>query len=129
MPFRFTSSALPGHVFTGRIDRVSESIDPNTHTVRARGTVANPHRLLKAEMYVDVEIPGHRSAAASVPARAVFLLGEKHYAFVEETPGTFVRHEVRVAAEQDARVLVTGGLRAGQRVVTDGSILLQQLLD
>ena len=130
-PFRFTSDALPGEAFEGRIDIVSESIDPNTHTVRARGSVNNPRRALKAEMYVNVsvDVAAHGAAMASVPARAVFLRGDRHYAFVEEMPGTFVRREVRVGAEQDARVLVMDGLRAGQRVVTDGSVLLQQLLD
>jgi cobalt-zinc-cadmium efflux system membrane fusion protein len=129
VPFRFTSTALAGQVFQGRIEIVSESIDPNTHTVRARGTIDNLRRALKAEMFVNVEVTATGAPMASVPARAVFLRGEKHYAFVEEKPGTFVRHEVGVGSELDSRVLVTSGLRAGERVVTDGSVLLQQLLD
>ncbi len=127
--FRFTSDAFPHRVFEGRVDIVSAEVDPVTRTVRARGTVANPDHALKAEMYVRVEVPGSSGGVASVPARAVFLRGERHYAFVEESPGTFVRHEVQVGAEQDDRVLVTNGLRAGQRVVTDGGLLLQQLMD
>jgi cobalt-zinc-cadmium efflux system membrane fusion protein len=128
-PFRFTVEAAPGRSFAGRIDIVSESIDPGTHTVRARGTVENPEHLLKAEMYVSVDLQRRAEALATVSSRAVFLRGEKHYAFVEEHPGTFVRHEVSVGGEQDQRVLVQAGLRPGQRVVTDGSLLLQQLLD
>ncbi len=128
-PFRFASTADPGQWFEGRIDHVAEAIDPVTHTVRGRGAVANPRRLLKAEMYVTVELPGRATAAASVPARAVFLKGDRHYVFVQDSPGTFTRREVRVGSEEDTRVLVYGGVASGQEVVTDGCILLQQLLD
>jgi len=127
--FRFSSTALPGRSFGGHIDVVSESIDPATRTFRARGTVSNPGRLLKAEMYVAVEIPRETLGAASVPARAVFLKGDRHYVFVERKPNTFARQEVRVGDEQDSRVDVTAGLKAGERVVTDGSVLLEQILD
>ncbi len=127
--FQFTSTAYPGRVFAGRIDIVSAAIDPGTHTLRARGTVENPDHLLKAEMFVSVIVPGHAAPEPSVPARAVFLRGEKHYVFVERAPGTFERREVRIHAERDTDVTVSAGLRAGDRVVTDGCVLLQRLLD
>ncbi len=126
--FTFTSRAFPGQVFTGRVDTVSEYIDPNTRTIKVRGTVDNAPRLLKAEMFVSVDLPGEETRGASVPAKAVFLKGERHYVFVEEQPGYFARHEVQLGAEQDGHVVVLAGVQAGQRVVTDGCILLQQTL-
>lgn len=126
--FTFTSRAFPGQIFTGRVDTVSEFIDPATRTIKVRGAVDNSRRLLKAEMFVNVNVPGGGQAGASVPAKAVFLKGEKHFVFVEETPGQFVRQEVHTGAEQDGHVLVLAGLQPGQRVVTDGCLLLQQSL-
>jgi hypothetical protein len=64
-----------------------------------------------------------------VPTKAIILKGEKHYVFVEQEPGQFARQEVRVGSEQDGRSFVLSGVQAGQRVVTSGSILLQQMLD
>ncbi len=126
--FTFASRAFPGQTFTGRVEVVSEFIDPGTRTIKVRGTVHNARRLLKAEMFVSANLPGEEAAAASVPAKAVFLKGEQHYIFVEEQPGQFVRHEVHIGAEQDGQVLILAGVQAGQRVVTDGCILLQQAL-
>jgi cobalt-zinc-cadmium efflux system membrane fusion protein len=111
------------------MDRVSEAIDPVTHTLHARGTVANPRHQLKAEMFVSVVVPGAAATGTSVPVRAVVLVGERHFVFVEEAPGAFHRREVRVGAERDTDVLVTAGVRPGERVVTDGSVLLEHLLD
>ena len=90
--------------------------------------VDNTRRLLKAEMFVSVTLPDGQAPGASVPAKAVFLKGDKHYVFVEEQPGRFALREVQIGAEQNGRVLILAGAQLGQRVVTDGCILLQQLL-
>ena len=127
--FTFTSRAFPDETFTGRVDKVSEFIDPNTRTIKVRGSVDNPRRLLKAEMFVNVILPGGEAHEISVPAAAVFLKGEKHFVFVQENPGQFTRHEVVIGSEQEGRVLILSGLQAGQRVVTDGCVFLQQLME
>jgi membrane fusion protein, heavy metal efflux system len=124
----FTSRAFPGQTFTGRVDTVSEFIDPSTRTIKVRGTVDNTRRLLKGEMFVSVTLPDGKALGASVPAKAVFLKGDKHYVFVEEQPGRFARQEVQIGAEQNGRVVVLAGAQLGQRVVTDGCTLLQQML-
>jgi|ERR1022692_1289686 membrane fusion protein, heavy metal efflux system len=127
--FTFTSRAFPEQTFTGRVDNVSEFIDPNTRTIKVRGQVDNARRLLKAEMFVSVNLPGAEVPTISVPAAAVFLKGEKHFVFVQENPGQFTRHEIAVGSEQAGRVLVMNGLQAGQQIVTDGCVLLQQLME
>jgi membrane fusion protein, heavy metal efflux system len=124
----FTSRAFPGQTFTGRVDVVSEFIDPATRTIKVRGTVDNTERLLKAEMFVTVNLPQDQTSGVTVPSKAVFLKGEKHYVFVEHQPGEFSRHEVQLGTEQGGRIVVLAGVQPGERVVTDGCILLQQTL-
>jgi len=127
-PFTFTSRGFPGQEFKGTIDVVSQSIDPNTRTVKVRGTVDNPRRLLKAEMFVSVSLPDGNTTAVSVPAKAVFLHGEKHYVFLERSPGRFFRQQVSTGNEADGQILVMNGLEPGQRIVTEGCLLLQESL-
>ena len=126
--FTFISRAFPGKTFTGRVEVVSESIDPVTRSIKVRGSVDNTRRLLKAEMFVSVNLPGEEAAGASVPSKAVFLKGDKHYVFVEAERGQFTRQEVKLGSEQDGHVLVLAGVQVGQRVVTEGCLLLQQSL-
>lgn len=126
--FTFVSRPFPGQTFTGRVDTVSEFIDPATRTIKVRGSVDNARRLFKAELFVNVDLPDADAPGASVPTKAVFLQGQKHYVFVEEQVGQFARQEVTVGGEQNGRMVVLSGLRPGQRVVTDGCILLQQTL-
>jgi cobalt-zinc-cadmium efflux system membrane fusion protein len=126
--FTFMSRAFPTQSFTGRVAIVSEFIDPATRTIKVRATVNNPGGLLKAEMFVSLNLPGEDTLGASVPSKAVFLKGDKHYVFVEDLPGRFARHEVQIGPEQNGRIVVLAGVQPGQRVVTEGCVLLQQSL-
>jgi cobalt-zinc-cadmium efflux system membrane fusion protein len=127
--FTFNTRAFPDQTFTGTVAVVSGFIDPATRTIKVRGTVNNSKRLLKAEMFVNLTLPGpQKMYGASVPQKAVFLKGNKHFVFVEEQPGQFARREVQLGPEQEGNIAIVAGLNAGQRVVTEGCVLLQQLL-
>ncbi len=121
--------AYPGKVFEGKLDLITDTLDPTTRTVRVRGSVDNRARLLKSEMYVTVDIPEKDTTGVEVPAKSVFLRGEKYYVFTEDTRGQFSRREVTAGSEQDGRITITTGLRIGQNVVTQGCLLLEELLE
>ncbi|MEN9314893.1 MAG: hypothetical protein RIS35_1286 [Pseudomonadota bacterium] len=127
-PIVITVPALPGEKFTARVEYVADFIDPATRMVRARAALANPGRSLKSEMYVTAEVSIPPSKALRVPAIGVFLLEDKHYAFVEESPGRFVRRQLRAEEATLGFMRVLGGIEVGEKVLADGALLLQQML-
>lgn len=127
MPFTLHARAYPEQEFQGQLEIVSDSLDPATRTIKVRGRVDNTARQLKAEMFVSVELLGESRSGIDVPAKAVFLKGEKHFLFVEQARGEFERREIRAGPEHDGKILVVDGLEPGQRVVADGTMLLEQL--
>jgi len=129
MELTIRSKALPDQVFKGRLDLISGSLDPTTRTVRARGTVDNAEKLLKAEMYVAVEIPDAVPKSLQVPSKAVFLRGNQYYVFLETGDGRYQRKPVRIGSEREGKVAILEGLQGGQRLVTEGCLLLQSLID
>ena len=152
-PLKVQSGAYPDRIFEGKLELIGDSIDPLTRTVKARGYVENPDGLLKAEMYVSVDIevkngdaapspaivaePGGdgpprlrmETAPVEISAKAVFLKDHRYFVFIEMAPGKYERHSVQIGTARDGRVCVTGGLAAGQRVVTEGSLLLQAMTE
>lgn len=126
------TAAYPGKVFEGAISRIGETFDPATRTVRVRGVVDNPENLLRAEMYVTVdmiEAAGATAHAVEIPARATFRRNNQDYLFVETAPGQFIRRRVTLGLEQDGKVPVFAGLESGQQVVTEGCLLLEELIE
>jgi cobalt-zinc-cadmium efflux system membrane fusion protein len=129
MALAIRSAALPDRLFHGTIEVVGDTLDPATRTVKARGRLANPDRLLKAEMYVDVEISDPaQHPCLEVPSAAVVADGRQHFVFVEEGKGRFHRRSVTPGPERSGRTQILAGLDQGQQVVVDGSLLLQSLL-
>jgi cobalt-zinc-cadmium efflux system membrane fusion protein len=122
------TDAYPGRTFPGRLDLVGDALDPASRTVKARGSVDNSVSLLKAEMYVTVEVESRVvKEAAVVPARAVLTENGKRFCFVADGPARFRRVAVEVGVERDGKVPVLSGLPEGAGVVTDGSLLLASL--
>ena len=119
--------AFPDRVFQGTIDVISDSLDPTTRTVKVRASVDNSVRLLKAEMFVTVDLCANRPEGTDVCAKAVFLKGEKHYVFVQQGRGEFLRREITTGPEHEGKIQVLDGLLPGERVVTEGCLLLEQL--
>ena len=127
--FVIKSASLPGQSFAGRVDVVSDSLDPNTHTVKARGSVVNDRRLLKAETFVTAEFTLPPEAGTEISSKAVFLRGEKHCVLVEEAPGRYARREVTLGGQRGGRCIITDGIVSGQRVVVEGALLLERMLN
>ncbi len=125
------SRAFPDRVFSGQLDTLGQSLDPATRTVKARGSVDNAALLLKAEMYVDVqiEVPQTGGTTFAVASTAVFTKGGKHYVFVETAPGSFERRAVEPGAELAGKILVRRGLQAGERVLVEDSLLVEAALE
>jgi membrane fusion protein, heavy metal efflux system len=116
------------HGLPGTISTVSQFLDPNTLTVKARADVANPERLLRAEMLVTVAIePPADRMVEEVPARAVLLAGEKHYVYKAAGGGSFARTVVDVGREHGGVLQVDHGLEPSDSVVVDGALLLEKL--
>jgi membrane fusion protein, heavy metal efflux system len=122
------SRAFPAEVFRGQVDLVSDQIQVATRMVPVRLSVANPQRRLKSEMLVSVELEPTLAAGLEVPTRAVFLKGDQHFVFRDEGGGKFTRQRVMIGTEHEGKMLVLEGVQPGQRVVSDGSLLLEQIL-
>ena len=130
---RITTRSYPGRVFTGVLDKIGATMDPGTRTVKVRGVIDNPDRLLKAEMYVLVDIVEDPSQAGQLgvetSSKALFTKGDDNFLFVETAPGTFERRKVKVGVEQDGVIPIYEGVRPGEKVVTEGALLLQAVVE
>ena len=120
----FRTPAYPDKVFPGKLAVIGKSLDPQTRVTYARAAVDNSAGLLRAEMYVTVQLPHPKdeAAAVEVPASAVFFHDGKYFVIVQSDPRKFDLHEVGIVHEGSAGVsVVVTGIPAGQQVVSDVS--------
>lgn len=125
------AAAWPQEQFHGRIDYVGDTVDPNSRTVKVRLTVDNRGLLLKPEMFVTATIrSAGNTTVLTVPLAAVHGEGsDQPYVFTAVGDNRFIRRRITLGARSDDRIIVTEGLSAEDRVVTEGSILLKAEAD
>lgn len=114
-------------VFRGRISYVAASLDPNTRTLQARIEARNPGEKLKKDMYVVATVDaGEMKNAIVLPDAAVLRDTENMpFVYVATSQNQFARRSVTLGESVAGKTEVTSGLKAGERVVGNGSLFLQ----
>lgn len=125
---RLGTSSLGEERVPGRVTYVADAVDPQTRTVKVRGIVESPDPRLKAEMFVTAELKSAQAKGLVVPARAIYLRGDQYFVFVDAGAGRYVRREVKPGPAGDGVQVVLAGLEPGEKVVVDGSLLLEKIL-
>ena len=129
---QITSSAYQEKSFTGVVGQRADFVDATTRTFKIRGAVANSERLLKAEMFVRATFPlaanAEKADRVSIPLSAVMLDREQRIVFVAREGAAFERRRIAVLQEVAGQAVVTGVI-AGENVVTEGALYLQQLVN
>ena len=114
-------------VFHGHVSYIAAALDPNTRTLQARIVTENPGGKLKNNMYVTASVQaGAIDGALVVPDAAVLRDTENQpFVYVQTSSNQFARRLVTLGESQGGHTQITGGLKAEERVVGDGSLFLQ----
>lgn len=123
-------AAYPNEEFTGRVTYAGGVIDSATRTFKVRVEVSNAERRLRPGMFAQVHIETPTtggSGAITVPEVAVQELNGRQVVFVaSDVPGQYVVRPVTIGPRAgEGRVVITEGLRAGERIVVQGAFQLK----
>lgn len=124
----FQTPSLPGEHFFGQIAFIAPSIDPNTHTLPIRCDVPNRDFRLRPEMFVQGDLKVGERMALVVPKSAVIHIRDSDYVIVHDAGKQYRRLAVRGHPLQPNRYAITAGLGAQVPIVTDGAVLLNEML-
>jgi len=115
--------------FVGKVTYISALVDPATKATAVRVLVPNTRRLLKKDMYVQVAIHGSRERnGLLIPVTSV-LRDDDNLPFVYVQAGngtnTFGRRQITIGSRVGDRYEVTAGLKAGERIISEGALFVQ----
>ena len=105
----------------GKLTVLDNQVDPTTGTIKLKATFPNPSLLLWPGGFVNVRLlvqtlPG----VVTIPSAAVQRGPRGTFVFVV-TDATVQRRELKTGFEDDQLSVVLEGVKAGERVVTDGA--------
>jgi membrane fusion protein, heavy metal efflux system len=122
------------------VDYVASEVSKDTRAVKIRASIPNPGARLKSDMLVKAmldipPVPGQ----TIIPRLAMVAISGGEYVFVRQPKpaGTsdpkaadkFQRVQIEMAQENTDSVVVARGLKPGQEIVANGSLILSQLYE
>jgi multidrug efflux system membrane fusion protein len=109
----------------GKLTLIDNQIDSATGTLRLKATFENTDERLWPGQFVNARLViSTRTAAITVPQRAVMQGATGYYAYIVKPDNTVERRVLEVAGMQDDMAVVEKGLAAGEKIVVDGQYRL-----
>ncbi|MFT4655471.1 MAG: membrane fusion protein (multidrug efflux system) [Patiriisocius sp.] len=117
-----TSVAYPGQIFEGDITNIDSRIDPRTRSIRVRAKIPNSDLKLRPGMLLQIKLEKKVLSALVVPESAMVPEGDEQYVFVVNDNNKAIKTNVTVGERRPGWVQITSGLKAGEKVIIEGTL-------
>ncbi len=119
------SPAIPGQVLKGEVEGMDSRIDATSRTLTIQGRIDNADDLIRPGMSFEVTLYFTGSEYSAVPSLAIQWDSNGPYVWTfEESEAT--RTDITIISRQADRVLISGDIGVGDRVVSDGTQSVRQ---
>jgi RND family efflux transporter MFP subunit len=123
-PAELRADAYPNRVFTGKVTRIVQALNPNTRTMTVEVDIPNANRDLKGGMFARVEVVvGSHRDAMQVPIDAVTRLEADQYVYVVQD-GKARKTPVELGISNDGLIEIVKGLTGTEPVIVSGKDLV-----
>jgi len=118
------TTAYKDTVFRGKVNFVSNFLDPERKVLEARIELLNSKRLLKPEMFVDVHVFENNIAekALAVPVDAVIFDNNQNHVLVLNDSCKIDIRVIDVIAERNDMTFVQSGIEEGEQIILSNAI-------
>ena len=122
-----TTPARPGKSFEGKITFIDPNLDDATRSTKVRVELPNPmvngSRELLHKLYADGLVKMEAPASLTIPRSAIIQTGPQALVYIDQG-GAYAQRQVTIGRRGDLLVEILTGLQAGEKVVTNGNLLI-----
>jgi len=123
--------AYPNKIFKGRINEISQVLDPANKTLHVRIKLDNEGLLLKPEMFAKVIVADKiNRRSVYIPTKALISQNEKNFVVIYNSNSDMQIAEVTILKTAGDKTYINSGVVPGQKLITKNQLLIfQQLLN
>ena len=118
---RARSNSYPDRDFDGMVSTIDARIDATTRAVTVRGDFPNPDRALRPGMLMQVLLARPERQTLVLPEIALVQVGRDTFVYRVKADGSVEQPKVEVGARSSGKVEVVSGVKAGDRIVIEGT--------
>jgi membrane fusion protein, heavy metal efflux system len=124
-PITLELSAYPGEIFHASVARIADTVDPLTRTIKVQARLDNAAGRFRPEMFGRIRHIEALKKLPVVPSGAIVQSEKQSFVYREVSPGVFEQTTVATGNRVGDKVAILQGIKAGDRVVVDGVMLLK----
>ena len=116
--------SLPGETFTAPIAFIDPNLDETTRTARVRVVLPNPQRRILHRQTADGIIHLETAPTLLIPRSAILHTRQQPVAYIDLGGGNYQLRPLTLGRIGDADAEILGGIKEGEKVVTQAALLL-----
>lgn len=119
-----TVPSLPGKILTAPIAFIDPNLNEATRTAKVRVVLDNPDRLLRHRQTAYANVVAEAPDALLAPRSAILQHSGRAVVFVDRGNHAYAAQEIALGRTGDADAEILSGLKEGDKVVTEGALVL-----
>ena len=130
-PAIVTTLTYPDKKFIGEVDKIYNTLDPSTRSMKIRVKLHNPDYLLKPEMFANVElIYKENHKMITVPSKGLIFDNSRNYVMIYKSKCNILTKEIKVVNNVAGKAYIDGHtLEPGEVVITDYNLLVYDAIN
>lgn len=126
---KITTISFPDKIYTGKVDKIFNTLDPMNKTEKVRIQLINKDFQLKPEMFTNILVEyGGTEQKLAIPSKAVVFDNNQNYAVVKEN-GKLSIKPISVYKTVGDKTFVSSGLAVNTPVIIENQLTLFQALN
>ena len=122
--------SYPNKIYTGKIDRIFNAIDPATKAMKVRVKIPNANYDLKPEMSATVNLQfSENRQLVAIPSSAVIFDKNKNWVMVFRSRTDIETRQVEVYRQLGNITYLTEGLKEDEKVISKNGLLIYDALN
>ncbi len=129
MNARIKTISYPDRIFTGKVDRIFNILDPQSKTMKVRITIPNTDLALKPGMSVTVILDyKEEQKMSAIPSSAIIFDKNKNWVLVYKDKNDIEIRPVNVYKQNDSVTYVKEGINENENIITGNQLLIYNAL-
>ncbi len=122
---KVTTLSYPDKIFTGKVDKILNALDPATKVMKVRVVIPNDQYELKPQMFASIIIANpENSQAMCVSSKALIYDNSQYYVLVYNGHGDASIRQVEILNSLGDKTYIKSGVKQGERVIASQAILI-----
>ena len=122
--------SYPDRVFTGKVDRIFNILDPDTKAMKVRIRIPNADLALKPEMSATVSLRYNENRKLiTIPSSSIIFDKSKNWVMVYKDRNHIETRVVEVYRQAGDNAYILDGLQEGETIVSQNQLLIYDALN